>query len=961
MNCPRCGYDNPHGFAFCARCAAPLVWETPWAWPGPEPGDRQIGLVGRETEWAELQEAVRNLRAGRGGIVSIIGAAGLGKTRLAAELRRWAAQPDVDAPPLTWLTAAGRPPGDDDQPGFGVGARLLLDCLGSADESLTPTARLAQLVHTALPAEAEFVLHYLAHLVAVPGVDETPASERPVAAPGQHHVLRAFFRLLSALAQQAPLVLVVEDLHWVDESSARLLEHVWPLVRQQPVLFLLLYEPEEKHRCWDLRRQAATLYADSYRELYLHPLPDGEATRLLRSLPGSDHLSRRDQQAIVQAAQGNPLFLRELVQWRREIGLTAEPMPALPASLAHVLSARVDLLGREVRRVLEIAAVVGLVFPRQVLAQALILAGQDEGALQHIQRLQAAGLVQAHVVPGFSHRYAFTHYLIRQAVYEALSERTRAHLHLLVAQAIEAVAGSAAHDVSLAQHYARTDRVDQAIRYMGLAGDQALGRYADDEALACYQAGLRLAMAQPASLTEQQGLLRRIAIVQARRGQWADHIRIHERVLALQADDPIGQAETYQAIAQAHRCLGDRAAESYYIQKALTVLAGLRPDRPADAPPALRVALWLAQSSIAWASGDQAAAQAHAQQALELAGQVADETLMVLAWNQLGAAYLLAGEDHRAFEAFHQALAICQSAPVGLEARLRTCLNAGEAQAQIAGDLAAAQRLFEQALTEARRLGFDTGVIWAHLNLAGLACARGEWGEAEERLRQGADLDPGRHLAVFTLYEALLRGRLLLARGQAQAAYEQFRHAAGLAETLGDVVQGLIPARWGQALALWALGRLEPAALLLEQTLHQSQQEGAPADVAQSLFYLVRCRLAQGAGDKARQVYDRVAPALASSRRPRLQAQDLWLRGLLAAAEGQPQAAERDLRDSQHAWHRLGYRYEEAQVLLDLARFYLALGRQSEAMQHRDEARARFQLLGAAGDLAQAEALEGAA
>jgi len=940
MNCPRCGYRNPVGFAFCVRCAAPLVLAPPWAWAGPGSETPPAPLVGRETEMAELQEAIRDLRAGQGSIVSLIGAAGLGKTRLVTELRRWTEQPGQDAaiPHPTWLTAAALPPGDEDQPGWGAGARLLLDYLGPAEE---PATRLAQIVNTVVPAEAEFVLHYLAHLVAEPGESGPDFSDEP----GQHHVCRAFFRLLSALAQQNPLVLVVEDLQWVDESSARLLEYLWPLVRHQPVLFLLLYEPAEKYRCWDLRRQAANLYADSYREVFLHPLPATGVTCLLDHLTGGEYIPPADLQAVLRASQGNPLFLRELVRWRQQMGLASWSQVNLPTGSA-LLNARVDLLGWAARHILELAAVIGLVFSRQVLAQVLIQMGGEEEDLQHLQRLQAVGMVQ----PWTAHAYAFTHYLLRQAVYETLSETTQAHLHLLVAQALEVVEGSAS-PARLAYHYAWTTRADQALRYMRLAGDQALRRYADDEAAAYYQAGLRLAVERPALASERPGLLRRLALVHARRGQWVEYLRAHEHALTTLAEDPLGQAEAYQAIAQAHRFLGDRAAEDYYIQKALAVL-------PATALPSRRAALLLAQSSIAWARGEAAMALNVAQQALNLADQAADSTLIVLAWNQVGAAHLLAGDDRQALNAFLQALEFCPSTAVKPTARLRTYLNAGEAQAQIAGEVALAQQLFEQALAEARRLGHDTWAMWAHLNLADLAFAQGAWEQAEEHLRQAEELSTGRNLAAFNLYSILLRGRLLLARGQAQVAYEQFRHATGLAEASGDVVQGLIPARLGQALALWAVGRPEPAARLLEQTLHLSQQEGTPAEVARTLFHLVRCLLAQGEVGQAQQTYERLTPVLANRCRPTERAQDRWLQGLLVATTDQPQLAERDLRASLQAWRRLGYRYEEAQVLLDLARFYLAQGRPAEAIQCQAEAIALFQLLGAAGDLAQAEALE---
>jgi len=951
MNCPRCGLRNPDSFAFCMRCAAPLVSPSPWS-PEAVADDRPAVLVGRDVELAELQAAVRGLLAGQGGIVSVIGAAGLGKTRLAAELHRWTRQHTraLGITPPAWLPATCYPPGETPGvPGLRVGSQWLRAHLGPVDE---PVAQLEQAVRARLPDEAGFVLHYLANLVspaaASPGPEAPPATE-----PGQRHVFEAFSRVLSALSQQAPLVLLVEEMHWIDESSAALLEHVWPLSRQQPILFVLLYEPEEERRCWELRRQAANLYADSYREVFLHPLSNADAGQLLDLLLSGAYVPPAAYRAVLQTTRGNPLFLKEIVLWKRAVGLGTWLDEALPDTLPDVLAARTALLGPGTRRILQIAAVIGPVFSRHTLAHVLMLDGQGEDALQHLQQIQVLEMIHPHSSPDAPHAYAFTHQFVRQAAYESLAESERGHLHLLAAQAIEEHAGDglAEHYAVLAHHYTRALRFDQALQYVRGAGDQALWRYADDEAMAYYQAGLRLATAQPHLEEERRGLLRRIATIHARRGQWLDNIRAHEHVLATQADDPVGQAETYQDIAQAHRCLGDREAEGYYVQRALAAL-------PSDAPASLQVSLLLAQSNVAWARGDHPVALAGAQQALALTQQTGDITLLVLAWNQIGAAHVLSGDDAQAREAFLYALDACESVRVAHDARLRTYLNAGKMQVQIMGDLVTAQDLFERALALARRVGYDVWAMWAHFSLAELAFTRGRWTYAEEQVAQGEDLCTGRNLAPPRLRNILLRAQLLLARGQPQAAYERFRHAAEAAEALGDTVQGLIPARLGQALALWALGRLEPASLLLEQTLHLSQQEGTLDNVATTYFHLARCLLARDDVAAARRVYDSVTPSLTTLQRPWVQAQDLWLRGLLAAAEGRAESAEHDLLACQRVWQRHGYRYEEGQVLLDLTRFYQVQGRAPEAVQSRDEAIALFQLLGAAGDLAQAEALE---
>ncbi|MBU1877414.1 MAG: AAA family ATPase, partial [Chloroflexi bacterium] len=918
MNCPRCGFSSPNDTSWCPRCGEPL--------PGPP-------LVGRAGELTELQVALRALQAGQGGIVSVIGGAGLGKTRLATELYHRAEPAD---PPVRWLTAACSAVYPPEVPGLDLATQLLQAYVGPTAD---PVGQLDQALRAQLPHEAEFIQRYLGRLLEVPAVP--PQIDAPAAEPGQRHVFEAFTRWLTALTQESGLVLLIDDLQWIGPSSAALLEHAWPLIQRQPILFLLLYEPAEDRRCWELRRQAANLYADSYHEVFLHPLSEDHASQLVDREFGSGPAEAR--QAIVRLGAGNPLLLHSLTRWWRQAGPAHPPESDWPATLPQVAAAQIDLLPPEARRVLQLAAVVGPILTRRLLAQVLALDGPGEGALQHLQRIQALGLIRP--FPGRDHAYTLAHDVVYQAAYASLSPVDQAHAHALAAQAIEQRAGPE-QAASLARHYMAAVQPERALPYVQRACDQALWRYADEAAMVYCQAGLAVA-ASP-------DLWRRMAVIQARRGQWIECVQLYERVLSTQADDPQGQAETYQAIAEAHRHLGDRESEGYYIRKALSVL-------PADGAqsagaPALHASLLLAQSGIAWAHGDRGEALAPAQQALSLAQQADDVTLIVMAWNQIGGAHVLVGDDALAQEAFLQALDGCEALPVRDEARLRTYLNAGTMHVQIVGDLAMAQHFFTRALDLAQRLGHDTWTIWAHLSLANLAFVRGDWGMAQEHVQQAQELGAGRNLAAPELRGALLLGQLLRARGQAQTAYERFRQAAELAEAASDVVQGLIPARVGQAQALWDLERPEPALLLLEQTLHLCHQEGTPESVAVVYGQLVRCLLARGQTVAARRIYDDVTSALTLAR-PWVQAQDAWLRGLLAAAEGQAAAAEHDLRVSQRAWQRRGYPYQEGQVLLDLARFYLAQERPTEALQSRDEAIALFQLLGAAGDLARAEAL----
>ena len=187
-----------------------------------------------------------------------------------------------------------------------------------------------------------------------------------------------------AKARQQPLVLVWEDLHWADPSSLELLESLLLLTRRNPLLLLLIYRPRPESRVWSFHQKISQAVPDCQTEIGLAPLTPEESNQLLRNLLGICDMPPEAAQLLLAKAEGNPFYIEEVIRSLIDTGLI---VPAengggwtvtegiaevqLPDTLQGIIMARIDRLDPDVKRILQIAAVVGRNFPYWVLAQVM--------------------------------------------------------------------------------------------------------------------------------------------------------------------------------------------------------------------------------------------------------------------------------------------------------------------------------------------------------------------------------------------------------------------------------------------------------------------------------------------------------------------------------------------------------------------------------------------------------------
>ena len=383
-------------------------------------------LVGRVEELAQLRDGLaRAARDGGPVLATVLGEAGIGKTRLVHEL---AAQL---GPGVTVLTGRCLPYGD------GITFWPLRELVAQAGAPQGTAQELEALLEG--EEDSARVAEWLAGALG-------PSDAGALAAP---EIFWATRRLLETLARRRPLVVVLEDLHWAEPTFLDLAEAVATQAREGLLLVCLArHELLERRPGWAAGMAAV--------QVELGPLAEADAGALLAKLAGTPEATQR----LLEVAAGNPLFLEQLAASLGEQHW-GEDEPQLPATIQALLAARLELLGPGERAVLWRAAVVGRDFSRDAVAE--LLPPEARAPLgRHLRTLVAKGLIEAaSPEPGAPARFHFHHLLVQQAAYRAIPKSHRAELHQRFAGWSE---GQAAEEEIVGYH------LEQAVRYRGELG-----------------------------------------------------------------------------------------------------------------------------------------------------------------------------------------------------------------------------------------------------------------------------------------------------------------------------------------------------------------------------------------------------------------------------------------------------------------------------------------------------------
>jgi tetratricopeptide (TPR) repeat protein len=526
-------------------------------------------LVGRSSELQQLRRALELAANHHAQIVAIVGDPGVGKSRLCWEFTHSEAAQDWRV--LQSGTASyGRTtsfllvtellktffqilPGDD--------ARRIQEKVTAGTRSLDPSL--------------EPFLPPLLWLLDIPVQDQRwkhmPSTQR------RQSTLDAVWRLIARLAESQPLILVLEDLQWIDPDSQALLDSVVARLTTSRILMLATYRPEYLH-AWSNKTY--------YRHLSVDALEPAGAEELLRSLLGDHAALEPVRRLLIERTEGNPFFLEEstrtLVETGALVGERGNYRPAaalerieIPATVKAVLAARIDRLAPGAKRLLQSASVLGTVFRLPLLRA---IADEEEPVFRQVlAELQAAEFIYETTL-GLDEEYTFKHALTHDVTYGSLLRERRRALHLRIVDAIETMYPDnlAERLEELAHHSSQGEVWDKAFGYLRKAGARAFGRSAHRSAVEWFERALEVLARLPDGphLTEQAIDLRldlRYALVPL--GQFKrifEYLSQAER-LAAAAGDSGRLGQVYSFLANYYQITGDPERGIDYAQRALDI------------------------------------------------------------------------------------------------------------------------------------------------------------------------------------------------------------------------------------------------------------------------------------------------------------------------------------------------------------------------------------------------------
>ena len=788
-------------------------------------------LVGRRRELDRVLRALEPLERGRGTVVTVTGEPGVGKSRLKDEVRRRATERGarwLDARCLSYgaalpywpyadllRTFAGVTVDDDDR----QAAERLRAAVGESGDALPFFTRLL-----GLPPP--------------PGAD-VDALEPEAFSRGLHD---AFASWLRRLADEQPLVVALEDVHWADASSLELTADLARLSREASVALYLVARPEGADAVAAVREARG----DDVASLELRPLDAAGVEQLVSGMLGAEP-PRELVDAVTERAGGNPLFAGEIVRslqergdlaedggrWRMKAGWEPE---AVPPTVEGLIGARIDLLPRPAASVLQTASVIGRQVPLQLLAEVAEDAGGVEASLE---RLVAATLLHRYTEDGTA-GVAFHHALVQEVAYSRLLRRQRRELHRRVADVAEALYGAGDDVVALlARHLYLAEAGDKAVDYLVRAGARAKRLFANEEAIEHFARAAELAPGATDIRLELADLHELVGHYDEARRLYADVLR-----------DAPHDVRAWRGVATTLRKQGR------YDEALTHVNHAFRSDalRNADLAP-----LWLENAWTLTVAGrfDEAIDVAHA--ALEASSDRGETTGFLL--TQLARAETMRG---RTAEALTHALDARRIFEAEDDARgLATALRVAGNAYMVLGQSDEAADTLRLGLQVAERVGNVEEIGGCLINLGLVQLERGALDEAIECDRRAAaeferiGHGSGRAAAMGNLAEKLARA------GRLDEALAESERALTLAETIGHLPTVADVKRTVGWIRL-EQGEFSESAAAAEEAAERFLEMGAAAEASDALELAAQAW--RGAGEQARAEDARERARAASAR-----------------------------------------------------------------------------------------------
>jgi adenylate cyclase len=814
--------------------------------PSPCPvASKEFPLVDRTEEMEVLKEAVHRAVHGEGGLVSVHGEAGIGKTRLVREVSAYAQSRGVQV-------LHGRCPAlfrVDGVPPYVIWKEVIKDYL----ETCTPEQLYRVIGY--YPAEvAKLVPELSQKLRAIPqSLPISPEQE-------QNRLFEAVSQFITNISKETPLLVVLDDLQWTDPSSLLLLHYLARGVQTTPLLLLGAYRSTDV----DVKHPLTSVLTELNRErllesIQLKRMSLGDVTQMIKNILEQDDVSAEFCKLVYEKTRGNPFFAEEVVKSLKEVGVVHregnrwefEDISNIefPETVKNTVKARISRLDDECHHVLAKASFIGNDFGFDALAG---VTGIEESKLVDIMdRLLKTGLIKHRVVRG-EDLCSFADIIVRDVEYEDTGAFMRKKFHGVVGSVLEKVYASRIdeHLGELALHFHESGDKDKALHYFLKAGEKASQIYANNEAASYYQSALELLEETGDDLQERGRVLEKLGELKGFVGEFDACLKYWSEALLLwsRLNQKEKVARLNRRISWIFYAKGDKEKAREYLDKASEILETM--------PENIELAsLCIARAyDKLWYAGDVASSRFWAERAVALAEKLNDPEATAESYYSLGDALNGSGDSGKAAECFRKTLEIALEkdyVPIALSAYIEfAAAIASTAEKRIEyfekayelakksglvgstawigsltamnyawypGDMKRAVPLAEESITLSRKIGFPRNLGISVAYFGWIKIVMGEFEEAKPYLKEGFDL-----LQKAGDSESLLQSHQVL--GITSFEKEEYAEARKHLEKSHEILKKMFPLKYIAAFLVsqylaWTyleLGELEKAEILIE-------------------------------------------------------------------------------------------------------------------------------------------------
>ncbi len=875
-------------------------------------------LVGREMTWATIHDLSEQALAKETRILTLVGNVGLGKSRLLAELA------------VHWLEEHGALSVETACPSFGrhtpyLPWRNLLRPLFGLEANDTPAEKLEKIdacLTDIDPTWSDWTV-LMARLLGME-IEETDLVRALDAQTRQRLIFRVVAGLVDHVAARQPLLLIIDDLQWADDTSVALVNHVAHEVTGRPLLLALAYRPDDS-----LALEVADLPHQAH--VQLDGLSEDAALQLLDTLlPTTPQMPTRLKSLILRNAQGNPLFIEKMAHTLIESYLTLDEESGtyraredleqieVPETINRVIMSRMDRLDESSRNVLKVASVIGKEFKHWLLNE-IYPYRHAEGELQErLDRLSERDILEG---PHSELLYLFRHILTREVAYESLLYADRRQLHRNIGTSIERQRAGrlAEYWEVLAYHFGLAEEWSKTLDYRLKAAHKAQEIYANEDALHHYRAALKAADKVTESAASRLEAHEGLGEVLDTLGEYDEALAHLEQARALVGEAGFEEETAARRLADLCRKTAavyekqskyDTAFE--WLQQGLAQLDRLETIETAR--------ICLLGAGVYRRQGNNDKAITWCQKSQHVASQIhtrESQQVIAHAYYNLGGIYTRLGDLTRAEWFCKESIKVYRGIE-GLVGLSQAYLNLANVYLDRAdeGDWVRGTEYYLQALEIKRKIGDVYGQAMITLNLGQAYLEQGSLEQAssynEQSLEVWQDLGSPYMIAVLNNNMAavnLRRGYPERALRLLQKSLETFKQIESF-DILPEIYRH-------QAIAYLLQNRFDKALRSCQSSLRLAQDQ--------------EMQLEEGA---TRRVL-----------------------GQIYLAQGELAKAKRELQQSLHILEELNSRYEIGKTHFQLARLYQALGEQDFLEVYVDKAQTIFEDLGARLDLEEARTL----